>query len=443
MKIKKHATHHWLPQTLLTGLLLMSSCTALASSQTRWQQYDQQGLALYQQRNYSAAIQQLQQAVKVAQGVANGAPYQASSLNLLAFAQWDAGQHQAALASQAQVIALAQGSPQVAASQLALFLFNQGDLFERAKQFPEAIQAYQQAWQLQEPQPATQATLKTAWALARLHNEQKNYASVIEVAQQALAKVQNPQQIAHEQQQLTYVLADALYQQQADKAQQVLENYLAQQRQQTNSEPHALAQTLERLAWVFDQQGQQALADPLRAELQQLHQQQGQLSVTTVMNLNELALTQHQQGQFKQAAQYYQQASVQLKQLKHSQSLEQATIWQNWGAALEEQRDPKQALQLYQQSAELYRQLPLSSPQLAANSAGRLATLLYQQRQYQVAEEWFLQSLNWLEQGSADIETLLIALDNLVAVYQVQGKASQARPYQKRAKQLRKEKRVG
>ncbi|WP_417579637.1 tetratricopeptide repeat protein [Nitrincola sp.] len=431
------------------GLLILSllffSLQSHAST-ADWQAFQSQATQAYQNGYYLQAEQAIQQAIRVAEKADNGDAYQASSLNMLAYIHSAQGQTDQALeviAEAVQLSRLASGDHQ---EQLGQLLFNQGQLLQQANRFEQARLAYQQSIERYLVLMSTgegklwQAVLAQAQMLAQEHQ----YAEAENLINNALAgfaetEHYNPQPTsAPDRADLLLLLAQIhTAQQQPQQAIDALEQ--ARQALQQSSQPdnERLLNALEHLANVYDDANQETKSTPLREQALLLRQQQTEPSLASVMHLNELALRHQLNENYLQADSLYQQALDLLSELNENESIEQALILGNLASLKLLQRDNTAALALFEQSLLLHDQLnqrPLEASQIASYTA----TIYYNQRQYEQAEPLFLQALALLDNTpSVDENSLLVALDNLAALYTSWGKPGKARPYTNRARALK------
>ncbi|KDE40844.1 Kinesin light chain [Nitrincola lacisaponensis] len=378
------------------------------ASTTDWHAFQSQATEAYQHGDYQQAQQAIQQAIRVAEKADNGAAYQASSLNMLAYIYAAQGQTDQALAAMAQAVQLSRQTSGEHQEQLGQLLFNQGQLLQQAHQFEQARQAYQLSIEHYLTLMNTgegklwQAVLEQARMLTMEHQ----YAEVEKLIRNALAGFEEMDQ----------------YNPQPDSASDRADLLIL------------LAQ-----AQMAQQQYQQAMATWLQAKdlLQQMSPPNHAHMLQILESLNELALHYQMTGHPQQAESMYQQALDLLDQLNMSESIEQALILGNLASLKLSQKDNSAALTLLEQSLLLHDQLnqrPLEASQVASYTA----TLYYNQRQYTQAEPLFLKALALLDSiPAADEDSLLIALDNLAALYTAWGKPGEARPYSNRSRTVK------
>ena len=175
--------HHLTTFVTLCALLLSSVSWAAGN----WQYYQDKAMALYQEGDYIKAEKSAKYALKIAKKAENGAAVRASSLNLLAFIQIAQGKQNPAIDSINDAIQFTKSAYDDEHSQVATLLFNKGNFLEQAGQPLNAIEAYTQAWDIQQFEDVqANDVLKTVNALTRLHNELKNYAETISIVETLL-----------------------------------------------------------------------------------------------------------------------------------------------------------------------------------------------------------------------------------------------------------------
>lgn len=411
--------HHLTTFVTLCALLLSS--VSLAAD--NWQYYQDKAMTLYQKGDYINAEKNAKYAAKIAKKADNGTAFRASSLNLLAFIQIAQGKQDTAIDSINDAIKFTKSAYDDEHPQVAILLFNKGDFLEQADQSLNALEAYSQAWDIQQfDDIQANDVLKTVNALTRLHNESKNYAETISIVE-ILLKNKGQQEFSELFRQINYSLADAhLEQNQAEAAQRTLKVELEREQNALESNDVRLAETLERLAAILEAQGKQSSATPLRKQALTIRSTSSEASLDNIMNLNELALDSQQKNDYPKAKALYQEALAGLHKLNHVQGIEQALILGNLGSVEEAQGDTKEALTHYQQSLALHGKIQ-AQPLQAAYTAARAGAIFYNKRDYLKAEPLFLQSLSLMEKAQAPTASKQIALENLIALYDAWGKS--------------------
>lgn len=415
--------------------LLFSSVSWAAGN---WQYYQDKAMTLYQNGDYIKAEKNAKYAAKIAKEADNGTAFRASSLNLLAFIQIAQDKPDAAINSINDAIKFTKSAYDDEHPQVATLLFNKGNFLEQIGQPQHAIDAYSQAWAIQQFENVqANDVLKTVNALTRLHNESKNYAETISIVE-TLLKNKGEQEFSELFRQINYSLADAhLQQNQAEASQRTLKEELEREQNALESNDARLAETLERLAALYDEQGLQNLAISSREQALKIRNKSGNSSLANVMNLNELALNSQQKKDYSEAEALYQKALMGLRELNQDKGIEQALILGNLGSMEDEQGDTKKALTLYQRSLILHGKTP-TQPLQAAYTAARAGAIFYNKRDYPKAEPLFLQSLSWMEKAQAPTTSKQIALENLIALYDAWNKNREKSKYLKQLKALNK-----
>ncbi|WP_417561448.1 tetratricopeptide repeat protein [Marinomonas sp.] len=422
--------------TFVTLCALLSSSVSWAAD--NWQYYQDKAMALYQEGDYIKAEKNAKYALKIAKKADNGTAFRASSLNLLAFIQIAQDKPDAAINSTNDAIKFTKSAYDDEHPQVATLLFNKGNFLEQAGQPLDAIEAYTQAWAIQQFENVqANDVLKTVNALTRLHNESKNYAETISIVE-TLLKNKGEQEFSELFRQINYSLAEAYVQQnQQDAAQVTLKQELNREQNTLESNDVRLAETLERLAAILEAQGKQSSATPLRKQALTIRSTSSEASLANIMNLNELALDSQQKNDYPKAKALYQEALAGLHKLNHAQSIEQALILGNLGSVEENQGNTKEALTLYQQSLVLHDKIP-TQPLQAAYTAARAGAIFYTKRDYLKAEPLFLQSLSLMEKAQAPTASKQIALENLIALYDAWHKNREKLTYIKQLQELKK-----
>ncbi|MGO2234683.1 MAG: tetratricopeptide repeat protein [Marinomonas sp.] len=426
--------HHLTTFVTLCALLLSSVSWAAGN----WQYYQDKAMTLYQDGDYIKAEKNAKYAAKIAKKADNGTAFRASSLNLLAFIQIAQDKPDAAINSINDAIKFTKSAYDDEHPQVATLLFNKGNFLEQIGQPQHAIDAYSQAWAIQQFENVqANDVLKTVNALTRLHNESKNYAETISIVE-TLLKNKGEQEFSELFRQINYSLADAhLQQNQAEASQRTLKEELEREQNALESNDARLAETLERLAALYDEQGLQNLAISSREQALKIRNKSGNSSLANVMNLNELALNSQQKKDYSEAEALYQKALMGLRELNQDKGIEQALILGNLGSMEDEQGDTKKALTLYQRSLILHGKTP-TQPLQAAYTAARAGAIFYKKRDYPKAEPLFLQSLSWMEKAQAPTTSKQIALENLIALYDAWNKNREKSKYLKQLKALNK-----
>jgi len=420
--------------TFVTLCALLFSSVSWAAG--NWQYYQDKAMDLYQEGDYIKAEKSAKYALKIAKKADNGTAFRASSLNLLAFIQIAKAESDTALLSINRAIELAKIAYDDAHPQVATLLFNKGNFLEQAGQPLNAIEAYTQAWDIQQFEDVqANDVLKTVNALTRLHNESQNYAETISIVEEFM-KGRCNEPFSELFRQINYSLAEAYVQQnQQEAVQRTLKEELEREQNALESNDVRLAETLERLAALYDEQGLQNLAISSREQALKIRNKSGNSSLANVMNLNELALNSQQKNDYPKAKALYQEALAELHKLNHPQGIEQALILGNLGSLEEAQGDTKEALTLYQQSLALHGKIP-TQPLQAAYTAARAGAIFYTKRDYLKAEPLFLQSLSLIEKAQAPTTSKKIALENLIALYDAWNKNREKSKYLKQLKTL-------
>ena len=426
--------HHLATFVTLCALLLSSVSWAAGN----WQYYQDKAMSLYQKGDYIKAEKSVKYALKIAKKAENGAAFRASSLNLLAFIQIAQGKQNPAIDSINDAIQFTKSAYDDEHSQVATLLFNKGNFLEQAGQPLNAIEAYTQAWDIQQFEDVqANDVLKTVNALTRLHNESQNYAETISILE-VFMKGRSNEPFSELFRQINYSLAEAYVQQnQQDAAQVTLKQELNREQNTLESNDVRLAETLERLAAILEAQGKQSSATPLRKQALTIRSTSSEASLANIMNLNELALDSQQKNDYPKAKALYQEALAGLHKLNHAQGIEQALILGNLGSVEEDQGNTKEALTLYQQSLVLHDKIP-TQPLRAAYTAARAGAIFYTKRDYLKAEPLFLQSLSLMEKAQAPTASKQIALENLIALYDAWHKNREKLTYIKQLQELKK-----
>jgi len=429
---------------LILGLLAFS-LPSLAET-ADWQQFQSQATQAYQDGNYLLAEHTIQQAIRVAEKADNGAAYKASSLNMLAYIYSAQGQDDQALQAINQAVKLSRQAFGEPHEQLSQLLFNQGQLLEQANKPEQAKHAYQQAMDSYITLNSTGDAKLWQSVLVQAHilTEAEQFNEAESLIKNALAGFPQNSQFnlqptaILDRVDLSVLLAQIqIAQQQNKQAIELLEQVRQLLQQQSSPENERLLLVLELLAKAYEDTHQQAKSTPIREQALLLRQQQTTPSLASVMHLNELALRQQRYENYEQADKFYQQALTLLAELNKSDSIEQALILGNWASLKLLEKDTQTALSLFEQSLQLHNRFD-QRPQEASKIATYSATIYYNQRQYAKAEPLFLQALELLDSSaSADKDSLLIALDNLVALYKSWGKPGKATAYSRRARELK------
>ncbi|MCK9506134.1 MAG: tetratricopeptide repeat protein [Porticoccaceae bacterium] len=323
----------------------------------------------------------------------------------------------------------------------AALLFNQGLLAQQASRTDAAQAALNESidsylalnstgkgnlWQAVLVQAQILGITSPDQALARLNEAMAGFPGQADFSQQ-------PGEVAYAD--LAF-LAGRLYfeQQRFDQAVTILEQAL--QHLTTTDQQQPLLDVLGLLASSYDRTEQAEQATIVRSRILRL-QAQRPATMNSVMHLNELAMRHQHDQEYALAAQYYQQALTRLSELGQEESIEQALILGNFAGVRLAEEDNQSALMLFEKSYALHKRLDQRRIEAAA-VAGYIGTLYYRLRQYHNAEPVFLQALAWLDDTpEAGPESLLIALENLVALYKVWGRDSQARRFELRARELK------
>lgn len=429
------------PFFILVIFIVFTTLMLRAEADDDWQELQSQANSAYQAGDYSTAEQAARKAMTRAEKADNGKRYQASSLNILAFIQSAQGNLNAALVSMEKAVRLGENALGRPNEHIAALLFNQGLLLQQAGQADNALPVLQQTindyLELNHTGSGNlwQAVLAQAQLLAD-HSPAKAIAGL----EQALAGFPATPGFHHrpnEQQRGDLLLLKGRIEfTQQHYQQAVISLEHAQQQITQATEPARKLIILELLADSYDQLGLTEKSTPIRQQALALRSSQP-ASMATVMQLNELAIRHQQKQEFEQAEPLYQQALKTLEQIQQTETIEQALILGNYGSMKLAQKDHKAALALFEQSYQLHQTLN-SRPVNASRTAGYIGSIYYHQRQYDKAEPAFLQALTWLDSSpEADPDSVLIALENLNALYISWDKENKARPFERRAKELK------
>ena len=421
-------------------------CSAYLQSAGSWQAYQDKAMSFYSKGEYKQALGKVKQALKRAKQADNGAKYQASSLNLLAFIQNAQGDKQAALSSISKAIMLSQKSYGKQHLQVATLLFNKGSFLEQQALPTKAINAYRAAWDIQSKNDKVvhKEALKTLHALVAMYSMQQRDSEAITLAYPLLKQYQQRKttQFSEGQRQLSYALADAqTNQQKLNLAEDILTIELALERRLLKESDVRIAQTLERLAsWYMMLQKKTKKSASSVAQALKIRSNTGEVSLVNAMLLNELALTNQENDNFEKANTLYKQALQALVILKRDKGIEQALIIANLGSLEEAKGDMQKALKLYEQSLKLHQSINIQ-PLQGAYTAARAGSIYYKKRRYKQTEPLFLQSLDLVKKAEETSDSKRfhkVALENLVALYDVWNKRSKRAKYVKELKKLAK-----
>ncbi|WP_417606662.1 tetratricopeptide repeat protein [Oceanimonas baumannii] len=429
-------------RSLTTPLLLMI-CMHLAplASASDWQHWQNKATQAYQAGDYQAAEAAIRRALELAEQGGGSTGYTAGSLNLLAFIQADRGELNAALGTMERAVRLGKTALARPGEQLAALYYNQGMLLQQANQPKPALAALQQA--MNDYLALNSSGNGKLWQAVTAQGqllvaEQPEQARTLLL--RALSGFDDKPGFTHRppvphQARLAYLLGQAHIQLgQYQAAVTDLEQAIELARQAGNA---GLQQNgLEYLASAYEQLDQPQQAGSVLEQILALSEQQP-ASMSRVMQLNELGMQLQQQKLYADAESRFREAQHTLELLNHTQSVEQALVLGNLASVKFAQQEHNAAERLFEQSYRLYLAYP-QRPLNAANTAAWLGTLYYNQQDYQKAEPVFLQGLQWLESApDASPQNLLVALQNLSALYTAWGKKSQARPYARRAGELK------
>lgn len=431
------------PFFILLICILFSSLSVQAADQNEWQQWQSEASSAYQVGNYEQARKTVNKAIARAQKADNGAAYQASSLNLLAFIESAQGDSQAAIEAMDQALALAGQTYPDPHGTLASLRLNRGLLLHRAGQAKEADAALGQVIDdyLQLNDTGNGNLWKAVLTRAQILADRSPGEAVALLSQatggltSASGKTLQPD--ANNAAALALLLGRIQYQQgQYQKALGSLE--AARSSNTSTGDSQQQIEILELMARCHDALGQSKAS--IQAHKQLLELRAGEpASMARVMHLNELAITHQGQKQYGQAAQLYQEALEMLEQLGKTGSAEQALVLGNFSSLRLTQKRTDAALPLLKQAYTLHQKLG-QYPQEASATAGYLGALYYNLGRLESAEQPFLDALQWLEQApGTNPQARLVALENLKALYTRWGKPGKARPYERKAQALRAE----
>ncbi len=417
----------------LLSLSLLFSCPIWAADS--WQGYQDRGMALYQVGDYKLAEANANRALAVARDAKNGLAFQISSLNLLAFIQKAQGDLEQATQTIHEALGLARQFYGANHPQVATLLFNQGSFLEQQEAFDAALESYRGAWKIQRV-TATPDTFKTLNALGNLYNQQARYQDTLAMVD-ALRELHPLDQFNEDLRHFFYLAAEAAAANQTyDIAIIYLREELSREQSHFSGQDVRQAETLERMASVFDAQGQPSNANVQRQQASAIRQQTGDSSLNNVMNKNELALDYQSKQQYSKAQSLFQAALEELASLERSDSVEAAIILGNLGALKEDINDKDRALALYQESLKQHEQTP-THPTQAAFVAARAGAIFYSRKHFSEAETLFLQAHTLMKQANAPKTEQEVTLENLIATYDAQGKTKEKLHYVGVLKSLR------
>lgn len=426
----------------LTLYLLSVLCISLvpAASAASWQYWQDQATQAYQSGDHEAAESAVRKALGEAERSSNPASYTASSLNMLAFIQAGRGELDAAITTMEQAVQLGEKGLPRPGEQLAALYYNRGLFLQQAERSEAALTELQRA--VNDYLALGSTGNGNLWQAVRAQGQlllDKDPQQAEQLLARALSGFEDSPGFGHQppvaqQAQLVSLLGQVLIRlERLEAAIARLEEAVELARQVDDIE---LQQTgLEYLARVHESLGQSRQASEVRAQLLALTERQP-ASMSRVMQLNELGMHLQQQAQYASAESRFREALSILEQLDQAGGVEQALLLSNLASVKLARKEDEAALALFEQSYQLHRALS-QRPLDAANTAAWLGSLYYDQRDYEKAEPVFLQALQWLESDpEASPRSLLVALQNLSALYTSWGRKSQARPYARRAKEL-------
>lgn len=422
-------------------LFSASSLSVYAAAEDEWQRWQAQASSKYEAGDYAAAESALRNAIARAERADNGGAYKASSLNMLAFVQAAQGDQAGALNSMADAVRLGEETLGRPHEQVAALLFNQGLLLQQDGQADKASVVLQQAIGDYQALNSTggsnlwQAVLSRSALLA----EQAPADAVAEI-QQALSGFANSTGFSQQPAGADLIELELMkgrieYGQQAYQ-QAVTSLEQAWQLAKQGTDAAVRLSILELLADTYQQLGRSG--DALALRQQSLTLLSGQApSPALLMQLNELAMEHQHKQEYAQAATLYEQALETVTLLGMSGSMEHALVLANAASLKLAQKDNNAALAMFEQSVQLHQTLD-ARPIEASRAAGYLGSIYYERRQYDKAEPAFLQALAWLDStADAAPESVLIALENLSALYVSWGRANRAQGYERRIIELR------
>ncbi|MGO1232091.1 MAG: tetratricopeptide repeat protein [Marinobacter sp.] len=433
-------------RTLPTGcvallITLLSLAFDVTAATDEWQKLQSKATAAYQAADYERATSFVHKAIARAQKADNGAAYQASSLNLLAFIESARGNNQAAIDAMDRAVKLAVQAYTSPHGTLASLRLNHGLLLHSAGKTDEAEAALRQAMDDYLRLNSTgngnlwKAVITRGQILADRAPDEA--VTLLNAAMDGLKGTSGKLLSPDTANKATLALLLGRVQYRQGRFQRALANLEAARSANTGTgDTGQQIAILELLARCHDALGQRQLSIQTRNQALELRAGEP-ASMTRVMHLNELAIAHQEQKEYGQAAQLYQSALELLDQLEKTGSAEHALVLGNFGSLRLTQKQTDAALPLLKQSYTLHRQLG-QYPLEASATAGYLGTLYYNLRRYAKAEKPFLDALEWLEQSpKADPAVRLVALENLKALYISWGKPGKARPYEQKAETLK------
>lgn len=191
-----------------------------------------------------------------------------------------------------------------------------------------------------------------------------------------------------------------------------------------------LAQSLDRLAHIYQKQGRYREALPLYRKALQIHEQQlGADHPTVATSLNNLAGLYHDQGRYGEAETLYLRSLQIDEQVYGAVHPKVATSLSNLALLYKIQGRYDEAAPLYQRSLKIYEQVYGPDHLDVAITLNNLANLYYAQGIYSEAEPLYWQSLHIREQQlGASHPDFATALNNLANLYKAQGHYNEAEP---------------
>ena len=217
------------------------------------------------------------------------------------------------------------------------------------------------------------------------------------------------------------------------------EQTLAMRQKLLGNEHLDVAQSLNNLAVLYDNQGRYEEAEPLYKQALQMRQKLlGNEHLDVATSLNNLAVLCENQGRYQEAEPLYKQALMMYQNLLGNEHLDVAISLNNLALLYKKQSRYEEAEPLYKQALAMIQKL-LSNEHLdVAISLNNLAGLYRAQGRHEEAEPLYKQVLamrqKLLGNKHPDVAT---SLNNLAVLYYSQGRYEEAEPLYKQALTMR------
>lgn len=452
------------------GCVVFFSINSYAKADDKtWQGYQNNATQQFEAGQYTQAMNNAQQALKLAEkGQGQTSPYIASSLNMMAMIADAQGNTAQAINYMQRAVKLFQQSIGTHEN-TATLMFNLARFYEKQKQWDQALQI------LNESDQMVQSLLVKQQTSERLTLQNK---ILSEIQQVLLQQGKSSQAQQYTQRQYDLITKNSLAAGNPQQNLTVIRSLLIlaqsyQQQNQIEKSDQILADIFKRFdpvkTTLKPEQWQTDYADALELKSQnvqqtsqskeihleaihfyeQLPQASKNKYISRLANhYNELGLIDFEQKKFDESLQWFEKSKALMQQAYGQNSQQYARLLGNFAQVKDNQSEYKPALQYYQQAQNIYEILlkPLmtstesrSLRQAYAQVLNNSAVIEFKLREYEKAEQQWNKGLSLFSQDSFEQiqQSALPILENLLRLYRTQQRKSDESKVQYQINQMK------